>query len=39
MTGKHETSKRKPLAPLHADSWIWLVATVIALSAIANAIG
>jgi len=38
MTGKHATPERKPIAPIHADSWIWLVATVIALSAIFNAV-
>lgn len=39
MTGKHEAYERKPTAPLHADSWVWLVAAAIALAAIANAVG
>lgn len=39
MTGKHQSSETGPIGGIHADSWIWLVATVIAVSAIANALG
>ena len=39
MTGKRDNEQPKPFVRLHADSWIWLVATVVALSAISNAFG
>ncbi len=39
MSSNHKRDHNDPVPPGQPHAWIWLVATVVALSALANAIG